>query len=85
MTEKTSTVTECGGTWAPIGATLFNICGCDQCDPPRKRVRGEAPWRIWPVNREWRIEKRITDGYETWCRFDTSTEAFAAFAAGGAR
>lgn len=44
-----------------------------------------APWRIWPVNREWRIEKRVGDGYETWCRFDTGTEAFAAFARGGAR
>ncbi|AMU57209.1 hypothetical protein PP614_04810 [Mycobacteroides abscessus] len=47
--------------------------------------RLSAPWRIWPVNREWRIEKRVGDGYETWCRFDTSAEAFAAFAAGSAR
>ncbi|MDM2398142.1 hypothetical protein PP613_03810 [Mycobacteroides abscessus] len=47
--------------------------------------RPPAPWRIWPVNREWRIEKRVGDGYETWCRFDTSAEAFAAFAAGSAR
>ncbi|CPS16281.1 hypothetical protein [Mycobacteroides abscessus] len=54
-------------------------------DQPRTLARPPAPWRIWPVNREWRIEKRLTDGYETWCRFDTSGEAFAAFAAGGAR
>lgn len=54
-------------------------------DEPRTSARPPAPWRIWPVNREWRIEKRLTDCYETWCRFDTSTEAFAAFAAGGAR
>lgn len=52
---------------------------------PRKPARPPAPWRIRPVNREWRIEKRLTDGYETWCRFNSSTEAFAAFAAGGAR
>lgn len=52
---------------------------------PRKPPRPPAPWRIWPVNREWRIEKRLTDGYETWCRFDTSGEAFSAFAAGGER
>ncbi|QSM04882.1 Uncharacterised protein [Mycobacteroides abscessus subsp. bolletii] len=51
----------------------------------RPQPRKPAPWRIWPVNREWRIEKRYTDGYETWCRFETSTEAFAAFAAGCAR
>jgi hypothetical protein len=54
-------------------------------DTPFWPNRAPAPWRIWPVNREWRIEKRLTDGYETWCRFDTSAEAFAAFAAGGAR
>lgn len=53
-------------------------------DQPRALARPPAPWRIWPVNREWRIEKRLTDGYETWCRFDSSAEAFAAFAAGGA-
>ncbi|WP_235631150.1 hypothetical protein [Mycobacteroides abscessus] len=56
----------------------------DTADIP-KRPRPPAPWRIWPVNREWRIEKRLTHGYETWCRFDTSAEAYAAFAAGGAR
>lgn len=44
--------------------------------------RSPAPWRIWRVNREWRIEKRVGDKYETWCRFDTSAQAYAAFAAG---
>lgn len=47
--------------------------------------RPPAPWRIRKRDGEWCIEKRYTDGYEIWCRFDTSTEAFAAFAAGGAR
>ncbi|MDM1884356.1 hypothetical protein [Mycobacteroides abscessus] len=47
--------------------------------------RPPAPWRIRCDDDEWwLIEKRQTVGYETWCRFDTSTEAFAAFAAGGA-
>ncbi|RIT58863.1 hypothetical protein [Mycobacteroides abscessus] len=48
--------------------------------------RPPAPWRIrCDDDGQWLIEKRQTVGYETWCRFDTSTEAFAAFAAGGAR
>ncbi|AMT72061.1 hypothetical protein [Mycobacteroides immunogenum] len=47
--------------------------------------RPPAPWRIRKRDGEWRIEKRQTHGYETWCRFDTSTEAFAAFAAGCVR
>ncbi|KNB64087.1 hypothetical protein PROPHIGD39-2_25 [Mycobacterium phage prophiGD39-2] len=54
-------------------------------DEPLKPSRPPAPWRICKRDGEWRIEKRLTDGYEAWCRFDTSTEAFAAFAAGGAR
>ncbi|AMU29799.1 hypothetical protein A3N97_03730 [Mycobacteroides abscessus] len=47
--------------------------------------RPPAPWRICKLDGEWRIERRLTDGYETWCRFDSSAEAFGAFAAGGAR
>lgn len=47
--------------------------------------RPPAPWRIGKRDGEWRIEKRLTDGYETWCRFDSGAEAFAAFAAAGAR
>lgn len=47
--------------------------------------RAPAPWRIRKRDGEWRIEKRQTHGYETWCRFDEGPEAFAAFAAGGAR
>lgn len=54
-------------------------------DEPLKPNRPPAPWRICKRDGEWRIEKRLTDGYETWCRFDSSAEAFAAFAAGGAR
>lgn len=51
---------------------------------PLKPNRPPATWRICKGDGEWRIEKRLTDGYEAWCRFDSSTEAFAAFAAGGA-
>lgn len=47
--------------------------------------RPPAPWRIHKLDGVWLIEKRQTAGWETWCRFDTSAEAFAAFAAGGAR
>ncbi|ANN98181.1 hypothetical protein [Mycobacteroides abscessus] len=47
--------------------------------------RPPAPWRIRKRDGEWRIEKRQTHGYETWCRFDEGPEAFGAFAAGGAR
>ncbi|WP_457060350.1 hypothetical protein [Mycobacteroides abscessus] len=54
-------------------------------DTPFWPNRPPAPWRICKRDGEWRIEKRLTDGYEAWCRFDSSTEAFAAFAAGGAR
>lgn len=55
------------------------------------------PWRIWP-NRppapwrircdddgQWLIEKRQTVGWETHRYCATGTEAFATFAAGGAR
>lgn len=64
---------------------------CDSTEPWRIQLDSgflaepAAPWRICKRDGEWRIEKRLTDGYETWCRFDTSPEAFAAFAAGGAR
>lgn len=51
-------------------------------DEPRKPPRSPAPWRIHKRDDEWRIEKRLTDGYETWCRFDEGSEAFDAFAAG---
>ncbi|SHS60691.1 Uncharacterised protein [Mycobacteroides abscessus subsp. abscessus] len=54
-------------------------------DEPLKPNRPPAPWRIRKRDGEWRIEKRLTDGYETWCRFDEGPEAFGAFAAGGAR
>lgn len=54
-------------------------------DEPLKPSRPPAPWRICKRGGEWRIEKRLTDGYETWCRFDEGPEAFGAFAAGGAR
>lgn len=54
-------------------------------DTPFWPNRPPAPWRICKRDGEWRIEKRLTDGYEAWCRFDSSTEAFAAFAAGAAR
>lgn len=54
-----------------------------QHDAPSCPSRPPAPWRIWQINREWRIEKRVGDSYETWCRFDTSAQAYAAFAAGG--
>lgn len=54
-------------------------------DEPLKPNRPPAPWRICKRDGEWRIEKRLTDGYETWCRFDEGAEVFAAFAAGGAR
>lgn len=54
-------------------------------DTPFWPNRPLAPWRICKRGGEWRIEKRLTDGYETWCRFDEGTDAFGAFAAGGAR
>lgn len=55
-------------------------------DEPLKPSRPAAPWRIrCDDDGQWLIEKRQTVGYETWCRFDKSPEAFAAFAAGGAR
>ncbi|QSM88312.1 hypothetical protein [Mycobacteroides abscessus] len=54
-------------------------------DTPFWPNRPPAPWRICKRDGEWRIEKRLTDGYEAWCRFDSSAEAFAAFAAGAAR
>lgn len=48
--------------------------------------RPPAPWRIrCDDDGQWLIEKRLTDGHETWCRFDSSAEAFAAFSAGSAR
>ncbi|SHT85421.1 Uncharacterised protein [Mycobacteroides abscessus subsp. bolletii] len=47
--------------------------------------RSPAPWRIrCDDDGQWLIEKRQTVGYETWCGFDSSAEAFAAFAAGSA-
>ncbi|WP_195173515.1 hypothetical protein [Mycobacteroides abscessus] len=57
-----------------------------QLETPFWPSRPPAPWRIrCDDDGQWLIEKRLTDGYETWCRFDSSTEAWAAFAAGGAR
>lgn len=76
------------GDWPTSPYTLASVPAfriAMKLDAPFWPNRPPAPWRIWPVNREWRIEKRVGDGYETWCRFDTSTEAFAAFAAGGSR
>lgn len=56
-----------------------------QLDAPFWPNHPPAPWRIRKRDGEWRIEKCQTHGYETWCRFDEGPEAFAAFAAGGAR